>query len=222
MPSGRIFSTELVTSLTDEWLRLVKRDRAHPCIITWVPFNESWGIWNQAERPQQRAFVDGISALTRSLDLSRPIVGNDGWEFSSGDLWTLHLYETESETIQDRLAALLEKPCLDVVEGRSGVLPGADVSQLPVLLSECGGIGYVEVASGQEFAYGDLPESTAELEQRFRVIAKEIDKADSLSGFVWTQLTDVQQETNGVLYFDRSPKLPIEILKDIISSIGKP
>jgi len=72
-------------------LALVGRDRGHPCVITWVPFNESWGVWHQDSRPAQRAFVEAMVSLTQALDPTRPVVGNDGWEFSSGDLWALHL-----------------------------------------------------------------------------------------------------------------------------------
>ena len=107
MPSGKIFSTELVQTLTMEWIDLVKRDRGHPSVITWVPFNESWGVWHQATRPAQRAFVEAITYLTKALDPGRPVVGNDGWEYAAGDLWTLHLY-FENENLNDRLDKLLE------------------------------------------------------------------------------------------------------------------
>ena len=220
MPSGRIFSTELIETLSAEWTQLVQRDRGHPSVITWVPFNESWGVWHQAKRPEQQAFVDAITSLTQALDPSRPVVGNDGWEFSSGDLWTLHLYETATESIAERLAALLRNPSSAVGDGRVGALPGRDVSQLPVLLTECGGIGFTPAIAEDHFAYGDLPLDKAALKQRFQAIASEIHQADSLSGFVWTQLTDVQQEINGVLFFDRTPKLAIDDIKTIMSSIG--
>ena len=90
-------------------MELIKRDRAHPSIIAWVPFNESWGVWHQSERPEQRAFVDAVTSLTKVLDDSRVVVGNDGWEYSSGDLWTLHLYNEDSD-VSSRLAALIEDP----------------------------------------------------------------------------------------------------------------
>jgi len=220
MPSGRIFSTELIETLSTEWTQLVQRDRGHPSVITWVPFNESWGVWHQAKRPEQQAFVDAITSLTQALDPSRPVVGNDGWEFSSGDLWTLHLYETATESIAERLAELLRDPSSEVGGGRVGALPGRDVSKLPVLLTECGGIGFTQAADEDHFAYGDLPLDKAALKQRFQAIASEIHHADSLSGFVWTQLTDVQQEINGVLFFDRTPKLAIDDIKTIMMGIG--
>jgi beta-galactosidase/beta-glucuronidase len=223
MPSGRVFSTELVESLTREWMELIKRDCAHPSIIAWVPFNESWGVWHQSERPEQRAFVDAVTSLTKALDDGRVVVGNDGWEYSSGDLWTLHLYNEDSD-VSSRLAALVEDPHSSVTSefggrDRVGALPGADVGDLPILLTECGGIGMGSF-SEEDFSYGDLADTPEALEARVRTIMTDIRSLEALQGFVWTQLTDVQQEVNGLLYFDRQPKLPLTILHDIVSKGG--
>lgn len=224
MPSGKIFSTELIETLTSEWIDLVKRDRAHPSVIAWVPFNESWGVWHQAERPEQRAFVDGVVALTRALDQTRPVIGNDGWEYSSGDLWTLHLY-FEDRDISARLSELIAAPAASVTDTqgghhRAGALPGADVTGLPILLTECGGIGFGRYGD-EDFSYGELPQTEQALEAGVRAIADMISSAEQLQGFVWTQLTDIQQEINGLLYFDRQPKLPLSTLKEIFSGIGE-
>ena len=223
MPSGKIFSTELVQTLISEWTDLVKRDRAHPCVMAWVPFNESWGVWHQSSRPQQRAFVDGVVGITHALDNSRPVIGNDGWEFSSGDLWTLHLY-FEQKNLTQRLNELVGSPQSSVTESngtrsRAGALAGANVEGLPILLTECGGVGYGQY-SDADFSYGDLPKTDVALQAAIEAIAHMIHAAPKLQGFVWTQFTDVQQEVNGLLYFDRTPKLPIEALHEIITSIG--
>ncbi|MBL6719150.1 MAG: glycoside hydrolase family 2 [Pseudomonadales bacterium] len=226
MPSGRIFSTELVETLTQEWMSLLKRDRAHPSLVTWVPFNESWGVWHQGDRPEQRAWVDSIVKLTKALDPSRPVVGNDGWEYSSGDFWTLHLYE-EDRPLEDRLAALRQAPESTVTSdwggapgrARRGALPGAEVSMLPMLLTECGGIGFGD-AGGGAFAYGDIPETEHAFQRRIEQTLGEIAASPSLAGYVWTQLTDVQQEINGLLTFDRQPKLALETLRALFSQAG--
>ena len=192
--------------------------------MAWVPFNESWGVWHQSSRPQQRAFVDGVVGLTRALDSSRPVIGNDGWEFSSGDLWTIHLY-VEQKTLTQRLNELIKSPQSSVTEGngmgsRAGALPGANVEGLPILLTECGGVGYGRF-SDSDFSYGGLPETEVELRAAIQEIAQTIHVAPKLQGFVWTQLTDVQQEINGLLYFDRTPKLPLETLCEIITGVGQ-
>jgi len=225
MPSGRIYSSELIEALTTEWMALLRRDRGHPCIISWVPFNESWGVWHIASRPEQRAFVDSIVQLTKALDSSRPVIGNDGWEYTSGDLWTLHIYEGGRRSISENFEKVLQDPfstITEVGEQRVGALPGSDVEGLPVLLTECGGIGFLPADStGNEFAYGSIPESVHDLQQRIESVARDINGMHRLRGFVWTQLTDIQQEVNGLLYFDRTPKLSLDILQAIFSSIGR-
>lgn len=224
MPSGRIFSTELVETLTEEWTALLKRDRGHPCVITWVPFNESWGVWHQSTRPEQRQFVEAIVHLTKTLDQSRPVVGNDGWEFSAGDLWTLHLYYDGAD-ISRRLQELMREPGSvvaggDVGQQRVGALPGASIEGLPLLLTECGGVGFGHYGES-DFSYGELPTTEAELERDIAGVAGMVNAGKSLQGFVWTQLTDVQQEVNGLLYFDREPKLPLATLHKIFSAVGQ-
>lgn len=230
MPSGRLFTSQLATDLAAEWMAAVRRDRAHPSVMAWVPFNESWGVWQLAARAEERALVEALVGLTRALDPTRPVVGNDGWEYVAGDLWTLHLYEDEGDDLPSRLARLLADPHSPVLSRehilgeRLGALPGTDVDRLPVLLSECGGIGYAapgtEPPAHSPFAYGALPRDGAELESRMRAVTAAIDDCAALSGFVWTQLTDVQQEINGLLTFDRRPKLPLATLRDIIGGVG--
>ena len=100
-----------------------------------------------------------------------------------------------------------------------GALPGADVGGLPILLTECGGIGMGSF-SEEDFSYGNLAETPEALEARMHGIMKDVSSLEALQGFVWTQLTDVQQEINGLLYFDRQPKLPIAVLHDIFSKGG--
>jgi hypothetical protein len=231
MPSGRDFSDRLVADLTREWSALVRRDRGHASAIAWVPFNESWGVWHQASRPRERAFVEGIAALTRALDGTRPVLGNDGWEHAAGDVWGLHSYAESGAALAAHLRALLADPSSAVLpEGqplglRRGALPGADVSGLPVLLSECGGVGYEPPGAPPPerplFVYGELAKTPAELEARLRDLARGIDDVAELSGFVWTQLTDVQQERNGLLDFERRPKLPLATLREIFGSVGR-
>ena len=224
MPSGRIFSAELIEQLTSEWLQLMRRDQAHPCIICWVPFNESWGVWHQRARSQQRAFVDATVALTKTMDSTRPVIGNDGWEYSSGDLFTLHLYDSPVQTLKAKLRELISDPhalLSSSEQARPGALPGADPSNLPVLLTECGGIGYVDDANREDlFAYGDIPDSTRGLSEQIRALVDALAQVDQLQGFVWTQLTDIQQEINGLLYFNRSPKLPLDQIKAIFERSG--
>ena len=226
MPSGRIFSEALMTDLTQEWTALVQRDQAHPCIVGWVPFNESWGLWHQSTRREQRHFADAIYHLTKALDPTRPVITNDGWEYSTGDYWTLHLYDSTAATLQSRLASLTQNPAQSIHDGpnpRLGALAGADPSHLPLLLTECGGIGLVttsDIGEADAFFYGDMPQDADAFLARTAALLSAINDTPRLRGFVWTQLTDVQQEINGLLDFHRNPKVPLQVLRPLITQTG--
>jgi beta-galactosidase/beta-glucuronidase len=79
-PAAYEFTANAMTRLVTEWIETVRRDRSHPCIVTWVPLNESWGIQHISAEPAQRAFSRAMADLTRALDPSRPVISNDGWE----------------------------------------------------------------------------------------------------------------------------------------------
>tara|TARA_B100001109_G_C18842933_1_gene465435 strand:+ start:49 stop:1818 length:1770 start_codon:yes stop_codon:yes gene_type:complete len=221
MPSGRIFSSELIESTNKQWIELVTRDAGHPCVVGWVPFNESWGIWHVGQRPQQRAFADSIYHLTKALDPSRPVIGNDGWEYSLGDLWTLHVYYDDKKALSEKLKDIYSNPQTSVTEAgkpRPAALPGSNPSRLPILLTECGGIGFLSPGNTIDaFAYGPIPKTEQELEIAILEVISQIERSNLLRGFVWTQLTDVQQEINGLLYFDRKPKIALEKIKKIMT-----
>ena len=225
MPAGRIFSTELSQALSEQWPRAVIRDRSHPSIVGWVVFNESWGIWHQGERAEQRHLADALYHLTKSLDPTRPVIGNDGWEFSTGDVWAVHSYEHGDGALARCIEGLFDSPQTQVTQigrPRLGALAGADPRALPLVLSECGGVGFVDAQKreGQEpdFAYGDIPETAEQLSQICQRLLVEIGEIPQLNGFVWTQLTDVQQEVNGLLYFDRRAKIPLAEIADLVDS----
>ena len=102
-------------------------------------------------------------------------------------------------------------------------MAGSDPAQLPMLLTECGGVGFEsDTPNDNAFAYGELPADIAALEREIRQIMASISASKTIQGFVWTQLTDVQQEVNGLLYFDRRPKLPLTKLKEIFADQTPP
>lgn len=80
MPSAYRYTDRSIERVTREWTDALKRDYSHPCIIGLVPFNESWGVPNLPDSPKERHYVRGLYHLTKTLDPTRPVVGNDGWE----------------------------------------------------------------------------------------------------------------------------------------------
>ena len=218
MGNGRLFSTAHVEDFTREWIEIVRRDRMHPSIMAWVPLNESWGIDGVATRPRQQAWAHALYHLTRSLDPARFVIANDGWQFVAGDIWGIHHYATAGTDLSACLRQVLAEPSTEVAPGRQAALPGAVVDGLPIMLTECGGLAFSEPSrrrnSGDAWGYAHIDEAD-ELERRTRDLVHAVRDQSEVSGFVWTQLTDVQQEINGLLYFDRTPKLPLATFRSI-------
>ena len=85
-------------------MEIVERDVNHPCIVAWVPFNESWGVPDLPESPAQRDYVQALYHLTKTLDPTRPVIGNDGWESVATDIIGIHDYDAQPERIAERYA----------------------------------------------------------------------------------------------------------------------
>jgi len=104
MPSAYRFTEDSIARLTRQWIDVVERDVSHPCIVAWVPFNESWGVPNLPDIASQRHYVQALYHLTKTLDPTRPVVGNDGWESVTTDIIGVHDYDESAERISARYA----------------------------------------------------------------------------------------------------------------------
>jgi beta-galactosidase/beta-glucuronidase len=102
MPSAYRFTKVSVERVTREWLAAIDRDYSHPCVVAWVPFNESWGVPNLPESPRERHYVQGLYHLTKTLDSTRPVIGNDGWESVATDIIGIHDYDSDPTRIARR------------------------------------------------------------------------------------------------------------------------
>lgn len=220
MANARAWSSEAEERLLAEWERAVCRDYNHPCVITWVPNNESMGFPGLEEsHPGQYAFIERVVELTRRLDPTRPVIDNDGWEHSDiTDICAIHDYTPTSAELKERYRATLAGgPLPPTVWYRDKPLfvLGAEHRGQPVMLTEVGGFlseptdvpaderdrlyeFYASVGSGEELLakYRDLMMGLASL--------------SFLAGFCYTQLTDIEQEANGLLTYDRQPKLALD------------
>jgi beta-galactosidase/beta-glucuronidase len=222
MPSGRDFCPALVDDLTREWLEIVRRDRMHPSIMAWVPLNESWGVDAVGEDARQQSWVKALYHATKTADPTRLVVGNDGWQHVEGDIWGLHLYLSAAADLEAALRLILSKPATEVIPQRQGAVSGGDVSHLPIMLTEFGGLAcrtdHQASEPGDAWGY-DTMSDVVQLEVRIGELLAAVRAVTEVSGFVWTQLTDVQQEANGLLRFDRSPKVPIERLRALFAAV---
>jgi beta-galactosidase/beta-glucuronidase len=219
MPNAYEFSPEAVHRLVGEWMEALRRDHSHPSIVAWVPLNESWGVPAIADAPEQQHFASALYHLTNALDPTRPVISNDGWEHTESDIWSVHDYAPTGDALRERygdreaIARTLHGPG----PGRRRVLlrPPAGRGQ-PVVLSEFGGLS-ITPAAGQEWAGYATVGSTDQLLERFADLVSAVLDSEELAGFCYTQLTDTLQERNGLLQDDRSPKLPIDAVREVLT-----
>jgi beta-galactosidase/beta-glucuronidase len=218
MANAFAWSPTAAARLTREWLEVLDRDRDHPCIAAWVPINESWGVPNLIDAPEQQDVVRALFHLTRALDPTRPVIANDGWEYVTGDIAGVHDYTSDGATIRarygtdDSLGRTLreERP-----GGRALVVAGSHTTGVPVMLTEFGGISLAPPADGTPwYGYGTVATSEAYLE-KYRELVDAILDCPPLAGFCYTQLTDTLQETNGLLTADRRFKLDPAAIRSI-------
>jgi beta-galactosidase/beta-glucuronidase len=212
MANAFTFTPEAVARLTREWLEVLERDYNHPSIITWVPLNESWGVPNLATDKAQQNYVRAMYALTRALDTTRPVIGNDGWEHIASDVWGIHDYAVEGNGLRERYGtpeAVERTLQMRQPQFKTLVLPEVQRRGEPIMITEFGGIAYAPNPGEPWFGYGTVDSSDALLE-KYRDLLNAVLDSPTIAGFCYTQLTDVQQETNGLLTVTRRPKLDVE------------
>ncbi|BAY38456.1 glycoside hydrolase family protein [Nostoc sp. NIES-2111] len=218
MPSAYRFTPKAVERMTREWTEIIKRDVSHPCIVAWVPFNESWGVPNLVETAAHRNYVLAMYHLTKTLDPTRPVIGNDGWESTDTDILAIHDYDKKPERLAHRY-----RPDIQMSDLFERSRPGGRILTLdnyphqgqPIMLTEFGGIAYVPSDTpNADKAWGyESCSNISELEIKYSTLLETVNNIEMFSGFCYTQFTDTFQEANGLLYGDRTPKFPIEAIR---------
>jgi hypothetical protein len=215
MPSAYRFTRNAIRRTVREWTEALERDYSHPCIIVWVPFNESWGVPELPSVHEHRHAVEALYHLTKTLDMSRPVIGNDGWESSATDIIGIHDYDFDAEHLRSRYGPEVNPQQLFDRRrpgGRVLTLDGYPHRGQPIMLTEFGGITYPHCQEPDvPHVWGYSYVSTSE--EFLRRYAELLDVAANtalFSGFCYTQFADTFQEANGLLCADRTPKAPIE------------
>lgn len=216
MASAYRFGDNMACNFLRQWGDVVRQNYNHPCIITWTPVNESWGVPAVKKDAAQQAFTKAVYYLTKSIDPYRPVIVNDGWEHTVSDILTLHDYEEQGGIFWERYTEYWQ----DVLEGRlyhnlgrAAFADGHRYCGQPVIISEFGGIAYQNGGNG--WGYGNKVSSEEEFISRFDAITTAIQKLPFCCGFCYTQLTDVQQEINGLLDGKRNFKTAPEKLRQV-------
>ena len=225
-------SIEVARNFLQEWSELVLRDRNHPSLLIWTPMNEEW--W--PDHIQYPRFTADLYDLTKSLDPTRPVNDASGGCHIKTDIWTVHSYEQDPATLKD---ALYKDGVFFQTPNNPQGVPSANVGfnglgvdspypfpkyegDMPYLIDEVGGIKWVETKdksnTDSSWGYSTPPATQEEFLQR---LESQIDAILSLKEYVWgycyTQLTDVEQEQNGIFFYDRRSKFDLKLISRIFS-----
>ena len=222
MASAYIFTPTAVTRLVREWTEALARDYSHPCVVAWVPLNESWGVPSLPRDRAQRAFVEALYALTRALDPTRPAIANDGWEHLAGDILGIHDYTFDGAALRERYGSVegLERTLHTVQpQHHALMLDGHRRAGQPVMLTEYGGIGYRPEQDAAWHGYGTVRDRV-ELLAKYRELTDAVLDSPALAGFCYTQLADTGQETNGLLTSGRQHKLDPAAVRSITARVS--
>ena len=204
---------DAVYSVLPEWLEEVERDFNHPALIGWCPFNETW---DRDHRKQNDNVLRAVYLATKSADPTRPCIDTSGNYHVVTDIYDVHDYEQNVEVFKNHYDELANGGELwDQVNHRgTGVRQQYD-GKLPVFISEYGGIGWTK--EEKAWGYGNMPKSEEEFIERFRGLTSAILDNPRIMGLCYTQLTNVEQEQNGLYTYDRQPKFDVKIFKEILT-----
>jgi hypothetical protein len=195
--------TKAIRNFLSEWREIIERDMNHPSIIAWTPFNETR---NNIDLKEHYRFTTETYDLTHQLDPARPVNDASGYCHVKTDLWTLHLYRPDAEELKKALMPENGEPVLyynSEIE--------AEYSGQPIINDEFGGFRYVpeERKSNTEPGWGYYGSVDMKSEELIENLSAQVDvmlEMSNCSGYCYTQLTDVEQEQNGIYNYDRSCK----------------
>ena len=206
MPAFHNHSRDAERRLEAEWADAVTRDRGHPCIVAWAPVNESFGMEGMPADAKAH-YLDRLYRLTKELDRGRPVVSNDGWEHAQTDLCTIHDYNP-AHVLRRRYRST--KTALDpAAHPHPPYLSGYAYAGEPLVVSEFGGVA---LAGSPGFGWSEANGADGLLET-YREMVAALMEPGPVEGFCYTQLTDVEQEQNGLLTFDRVPKVDPRLIR---------
>ncbi|NLM54607.1 MAG: glycoside hydrolase family 2 [Firmicutes bacterium] len=220
MPAPYIYDEELCQNITSEWQQLVIQHYNHPSVMAWVPVNESWGVDQLTRKefsgdPRLVHYLITLYHLTKCLDPTRLVVGNDGWHQAVTDIIAIHDYTQDADDLRRKYAAFKEDRHTSVfTHGNQILLDGFPYQGQPIMITEYGGVK-AEEQGAEGWGYGESAKSYEEMLERMAALTQVILDEDEICGFCYTQLTDVEQEVNGLMTYDRKPKVDPDRFKAI-------
>jgi hypothetical protein len=209
---GFSFKPEGYAAYVNEWTEILLRDRNHPSIIGWSAFNETNG--SVVADLQQMMW-----SVTKAIDPTRPAFETSGWTHTlpNPEVLDMHDYDGNGVSLRERwLGNLSVTSVTRSIPARYGSLKASLAKDrgVPFMVSEIGGIGW---ATGGGWGYGTGPKTLDEFYVRYQGTIEAMLDNPHLFGFCYTQLTDIEQEKNGLYYYDRKPKFDAKKLHEITS-----
>lgn len=217
--SAPMYSKKAAQRLMKEWTEIIERDYNHPSVVAWVPMNESWGVPNIHRDKEQQDFSQAMYYIIHTLDATRPVVSNDGWEMTKTDICAIHNYshgtEEEKEKYREYREILSDRESLVSYSPSSWDIYAGGFSYQgePILLTEFGGIGF-DVSGNPGWGYTSV-KNEEEFLRDYKRIMDAVYASKALWGCCYTQLSDVEQEINGLLTYDREFKVSPEKIREI-------
>ncbi len=198
-----------LAAMLPEWCECVERDFNHPSIIGWCPFNETWDING---RKQYDDVLRIIYRVTKQLDTTRPCIDTSGNFHVETDIFDVHDYEQDVAKFAEHYEKL-------VSDGEMyGYFPDRQkYTGGMTFVSEYGGLQWSRGDRGDAWGYGNAPKTEEEFVERYKGLTDVLLDNEKMFGFCYTQLYDIEQEQNGLYYYDRTPKFDTEIFRAINS-----
>ena len=210
-----------IYSIMSEWLEELERDRNHPAIVGWCPFNETWDYNGNA---QYKGLVGGIYRITKAVDPSRPCIDTSGNFHEETDIFDFHDYDQDPETFKAHYDLLMTEGVLFDRLSEDQLNRNANRQFYyggPVFCSEYGGIRwapeYREGTGTGSWGYGEDVKGMEDFKRRFKGLTDALLDNDRIMGLCYTQLTDVEQEQNGLYTYDRRPKFDAAWIRGVMS-----
>ncbi len=210
-----------VLNMEREWRDTILRDRNHPSIVAWTPLNETSGAARNNYEAYSRS-VKSLLATTRAIDPTRPINDASGYVHVETDIFTVHDYDQNPETFKERYAGVsLDSPANAFVNVAEVSVP---YEGQPYVVDEYGGtfwtkdyVNHPEKAGKRRNNWG-YGKTQRQVEDRIKALTDILLNHPHISGYTYTQLTDVEQEVNGIYTYDRQPKFDIKRLSKIFGA----
>jgi beta-galactosidase/beta-glucuronidase len=218
MPSAFEYSRETNENITRELYEFIDKHYNNPSVIAYTLLNESWGINEVYKDKKEQNFVNALVYLTKSIDNTRLVIGNDGWEHTITDILTIHDYNSDDkllrESYKDLEKALNSSP--SKTSNRMCYAKGYKYENVPVIISEYGGVAYTENCDNLQWGYGKRLDNKELVLEKIRNLTHAVMDIEGVCGFCYTQLSDVEQEINGLLDHNHEYKFEVKQIREIL------